>query len=101
MAPAKALAALALQKRLLVAESEARRLVLASELTRISRPLRWIDAAHLKIRPRLVAGLPMAAYLLARRSRGLTRWAAAGMGAARLYQSLRQYLQHRRSKEPD
>ena len=92
MAPAKALSRLALQKRILQAESDAHRLVLASELHRVTRPLHWVDRVQLQARPVFVAGIPIAAYLLARRTKGVTRWVAAALGAARTFRSLRQHL---------
>lgn len=93
MAPAQTLAQLALQKRLLLAESEARRLVLASELNRLLRPLNWVDRLQLYSRPLMRVGAPVAAYFMVRRSKGFTRLIASAFGAARVYYGARRYLQ--------
>ena len=98
MAPSKALAQLALQKRFLQAESEARRLVLASELRRAIAPLRLLDRVQTQARPVLAVGLPVAGFWLARRSRGIKRWVTTGLGALRLAQSLRKILHRSDSK---
>ena len=92
MAPAKELARLALQKRILLAESEARRLVLAIELSRLIRPVRWIDRFKIQARPLLLTLSTGLTYLFVRRSRGPTRWVATLLGASRLYRGLRHYL---------
>jgi hypothetical protein len=89
MAPREALAELALRKRLLLAESEAQRLVLASELKRLLRPLHWLDRVQTRFRPLLALGAPLAGFWLTRRSKGVKRWAVAGFGVLRLLQSLR------------
>jgi len=92
MAPGKTLAQLALQKRLLLAESEANRLVLASELSRLSRRFHWLDRFQYQARPFMRLGTPLAAYLFARRSRGVTRWIASALGGARIYYGARRFL---------
>jgi hypothetical protein len=92
MAPAKVLAQLALQKRFLLAESEAQRLVLTSELRRAIRPFRWLDRLQVQARPVLMVGVPVAGLWLAHRSKGLKRWVPAGLGALRLLKSLRRML---------
>jgi len=92
MAPAKELAGLALQKRLLLAASQAHRLVLASELQRVVGPLRWLDRMQTHVRPFLAVGAPVAGFWLTRRSKGLTRWVATGLGAMRLVKMLRRAL---------
>ena len=92
MAPAKALAQLALQKRFLLAESEAQRLVLASELRRVIGPLRWVDRLQTSAGPLLRLATPVAAFWLTRRSKGLKRWVPATFGAMRLIRSLRTVL---------
>lgn len=92
MAPAKALAQLALQKRFLLAESEAQRLVLVSELHKAITPLRWLDRFQAQVRPVLVVGAPMAGLWLARRSKGIKRWVPAGLGALRLVRNVRRWL---------
>jgi hypothetical protein len=88
MAPSKALAQLALRKRFLIAESDAYRLVLASELTRLMGPTRWWE----RLRPVLVVAAPVAGFWLTRRSKGMKRWAVAGWGALRLLKTLRSLL---------
>jgi len=89
MAPGKALAQLALQKRLLQAESEAQRLVLAAEIAHLTRPWGWFGRIRSRAHPLLVILTPVTAFLFARRSRGMTRWVTAGLGLARVYGSLR------------
>jgi hypothetical protein len=101
MAPAKALANLALQKRLLLAESEARRIVLASEMNRVARPLRFLGRVRLQARPLLMVGVPVAAYLFARHSKGKSRWIVTALGAARAYSSLRRYLRPASADSPE
>jgi hypothetical protein len=100
MAPAKSLASLELQKRLLLAESEARRLVLAAELNHVVRPVRFLERWQLRARPLFLVGVPVAAYALARRSRGKTRWIATALGAARVFSSLRHYLRPHAADSP-
>lgn len=95
MAPAKALAQLALEKRLLVAESEAQRLVLASALHRATAPLRWVDRVQGQARPLLMVGAPLAGFLVARRTTGLKRWISSGIGIMRVVQTLRHALEKR------
>lgn len=92
MDPAKELAGLALQKRMLLAESEAQRLVLAVELHRLITPLRWMDRVQAQVRPLLLVGAPIAGFWFTRRSRGATRWLTAGFGAMRLVKTLRKML---------
>ena len=92
MAPAKALAQLALQKRLLLAESEAQRLVLASQLHRALTPVRWLDRLQMQSRPLLVVGAPLAGFWVARRTKGMKRWVTAALGAVRLAHSARRLL---------
>lgn len=92
MDPAKALAQLAVQKQLLLAESEAQRIVLAAELHRVIAPLRWMDRLQSTARPVLTIGAPLAGFLVARRSKGLKRWVATGLGALRLTKTLRNFL---------
>jgi hypothetical protein len=92
MVPSKELARLALQKRMLLAESEAQRLVLASELHRLITPLRWVDRLQTQVRPLWMVGAPVAGFWLTRRSKGMTRWLSAGFGALRLVKTLRRVL---------
>lgn len=92
MAPAKTLAQLALQKRLLQAESAAQRLVLAAELQRVIAPVRWLDRVQTHMRPLLVVGAPVAGFWFTRRSKGMTRWITTGLGAMKLLQSVRKSL---------
>ena len=92
MAPAKALDRLALQKQLLVAESEAQRLILASALHRAMSPLRLADRIQSQARPLLMFGAPLAGFWFARRSKGMKRWVSTGLGAVRLAQTVRKIL---------
>jgi len=92
MAPAKALAQLALQKRLLQAESGARRFVLAADMSRLTRPMKWVDRVRHYAPLMLLNGAPVVAYLLTRRAKGMTRWVARGLGAVRVLGGLRHYL---------
>jgi len=89
MAPAKALAQLALQKRLLQAESEAQRLVLAAEIAHLTRPWGWFGRLRSRAHPLLVVVTPVMAFLFARRSKGMTRWVTVALGAARIYRGVR------------
>jgi hypothetical protein len=98
MDPAKELAGLALQKRMLLAESEAQRLVLAAELHRVITPLRWMDRVQSQVRPLLLVVAPFAGFWLTRRSRGMTRWLTAGFGAMRLVRTLRRMIPRAASK---
>jgi hypothetical protein len=92
MAPEKALAQLALQKRLLVAESEAQRLVLASALHRAAAPLRLADRIQSQARPLLMVGAPLAGFWIASRTKGMKRWVSTGLGVLRLAKSVRRFL---------
>jgi len=92
MAPAKALAQLALQKRFLQAESEALRLVLASEMLRVSKPVRWADRFRTRVRPLLTVGAPLAGFWFAHRSRGVKRWVTMGYGVLRLVRKFRRFI---------
>lgn len=92
MAPAKALEQLALQKRLLLAESEAQRLILASALHRATSPLKWVSRVQSQTRPVMTVVLPLVGFWVARRSRGMKRWVSTGLGALRIAKSLRGYL---------
>lgn len=96
MAPGKALAELALQKRFLRAESEARRLVLAAELKRMTKPLRFVGWWRTRFRPLwAVAGPlagPLAGLWFAHKSRGLKRWATIGWGVLGLVQKFRRFI---------
>jgi len=87
MVPSKALAQLAVRKRFLQAESEAYRLVLVSECSRILGPSRWWQ----RLRPLWVAA-PMLGFWLTRRSSGFKRWFMTGWGAVRLIQAVRGYV---------
>ena len=92
MVPAKALAQLALQKRFLQAESEARRLMLGSELHRATRPARWVEQWRLRARPLLLLVAPAVGFWYVRRSKGMKRWLATGLGAMRLLHGFRRFL---------
>jgi hypothetical protein len=92
MAPAKALEQLALRKRLLIAESDAQRLVLASALHRATSPLKWLDRAQAQAGPLLTVGAPIAGFWFARRTKGLKRWISSGWGVLRLAQTLRRFV---------
>jgi len=92
MAPAKELARLDLQKRILLAESEARRLVLAIELGRLVRPVYWVNRLKIQARPLLVTASTLLTYFYARRSKGVTRWIARALGAARVYRGVSRFL---------
>jgi hypothetical protein len=92
MAPGKALAELALQKRFLRAEADAQRLCLASELEHALTPLRRIEQLQSQLRPLLLFGAPIAGLLFTRRTKGPAKWLAAGVGVARLIFSIRRIL---------
>jgi hypothetical protein len=98
MAPAKELADLATQKRMLIAESEACRIALAADLGGVIAPLRWVDRIRLRGRPALWLGLPLVGYLLRRRLASPTRWVALGLGALRAVLSVKSFLGSRRKR---
>ena len=92
MAPAKELARLALQKRLLLAESEARRMVLAIELGRALRPVQWVNRFKTQAGPVLLTVGTGLTYFFTRKSKGPTRWVAAILGATRVYRGMKRFL---------
>lgn len=91
MAPQKALDQLALQKRLLLAESEAHRIVIASAFHQASTPLRWVDRIQAQARPFIKMGVPLAGFLLMRR-KGMGRWVSAGLSAVKIARKARKLL---------
>lgn len=97
MAPAKGLADLAIQKRMLIAESDACRIILSADLAGLTAPLRWADRIRSRGRPALWLGMPLAGYLLARRMPS-ARWLALGLGALRAGLSLKSFLGSRRKR---
>jgi len=96
MSPAKELADLAIQKRMLIAESEACRATLAADLHGLTSPLHWVDRLRSGGRPAVLVALPLAGFLLTRRLPKAARWLARGFGAMRLFGSLRSLIRSRR-----
>jgi hypothetical protein len=80
VAPAKALADLALEKRLLLAESEACRVALSADLHHVTAPLRWVERLQTRSRSWLLLAAPIAGLLLARRLPRPARWATSSIG---------------------
>lgn len=88
MVPAKTLADLALQKRLLMAEADAYRVTLAADLHRVVAPLRWVDMAQSRLRPVMWIGAPLAGILLTRRLPSVARWVSRGFALLRTLRSV-------------
>ena len=93
----KALTDLAVQKRLLVAESEANRIALGAELRRVLTPLEWLDRMRSKTAPLLLLGAPIAGYLATRKLPGALRWVSRGMRVFRVFKVLGTVLRRRRA----
>jgi hypothetical protein len=98
MAPAKALADLALQKQLLIAEAQACRLTLAADLHRVGTPLRWLDQLQSRSRTMLWLGAPVAGLFLARRLPPIARWLTRGVGMLRMLQRVGGLLKPSRNR---
>ena len=66
MAAAKALSDLAARKRLLQVESEISRFTLATDLQRLTAPVRWVDRFQPFALPAALVGAPLTFLLLRR-----------------------------------
>jgi len=73
---------------MLLAEADARRITLVSDLRRITAPFARFEQLSARSRPFILLGAPIVGFLLTRRFPGLVRWGLRGAGVASLVRKL-------------